>query len=59
MLNIVMLSAAKTHYKVQRESKLTGYDVTYKYHGNIYTTSMPHDPGKRIKVAVSVQPVDY
>ena len=49
----------ETHYNIQRESKLTGYDVTYKYRGNIYTTSMSNEPGKRIKVAVSVQPIDY
>lgn len=41
----------------QYEERLMGYDVTYRYHNNTYTTRMDRDPGKRIKVAVSVTPI--
>ena len=49
----------ETRYDIEREEKLTGYDVTYKYRGQIYNTHMREHPGKRIKVAVSVEPVGY
>lgn len=39
------------------EDRLMGYDVTYRYHGNTYSTRMDRDPGKRVKVAVSVTPL--
>lgn len=38
--------------------KVTGYDVTYEYHGRSYTTRMDHDPGPRVQVQASVTPVD-
>lgn len=43
----------QTHY----EDRLSGYDVTYRYKGEDYTTRMDQNPGKRIRVAVSVRPV--
>ncbi len=39
------------------EEKLDGYRVTYRYHGQSFTTRMDHDPGSRIKVRVRVTPV--
>ncbi|UTA46492.1 glycine zipper 2TM domain-containing protein [Simiduia sp. 21SJ11W-1] len=39
------------------EERLMGYDVTYRYHGETYTTRMDHKPGKRLPVAVSVTPI--
>ena len=43
--------------QVSYEEKITGYRVTYKYHGNTYHTRMDEHPGKKIKVAVNVRPV--
>lgn len=43
-----------TDYREQQE--LEGYRVTYRYNGRSYTTQMPHDPGKRIRVEVDVRP---
>lgn len=40
----------------REEERVEGYDVTYRYQGEEYTTRMPHDPGKRIRVHVSVEP---
>lgn len=36
--------------------RVAGYHVTYRYHGRVYTTRMPYDPGNRIKVRVHVEP---
>lgn len=44
-------------HQVSYEEKITGYKVTYRYHGNLYHTRMDHHPGKKIKVAVNVSPV--
>jgi len=44
-------------YRDQWEERIDGYDVTYVYNGRKYTTVMPYDPGKRIRVDVNVRPV--
>jgi len=41
-----------------QKRKVTGYNVTYRYHGQTYTTVMDHRPGKHIKVQVAVSPLD-
>ena len=40
------------------ESRTYGYDVTYEYRGQTHTTLMNRDPGNRVRLRVSVQPVD-
>ena len=40
--------------RVREERQLAGYEVTYRYHGRDYVTMMDHDPGRRVRVAVSV-----
>lgn len=39
------------------EQRTEGYRVTYRYHGRLYTTQMPRDPGERVQVRVNVEPV--
>ena len=41
------------------EQRVEAYDVSYRYGGRIYNTTMPHDPGNRIPVDVNVRPVRY
>jgi uncharacterized protein YcfJ len=41
------------------EQRPVGYDVTYDYRGHTYTTFMNGDPGDRIRLHVSVDPVQY
>lgn len=41
------------------EDRVDGYDVTYRYQGATYHTTMPYDPGNRIAVNVDVRPVRY
>lgn len=40
----------------REEERIEGYDVTYRYQGEQYTTRMPRDPGERIRVRVTVEP---
>lgn len=49
----------ETHYDIRHEKQLSAYDVNYAYDGQIYTTVMDTHPGKRIRVAVDVTPIDY
>jgi uncharacterized protein YcfJ len=41
------------------ESRNAGYEVTYEYRGHTYTEVMNRDPGERIRVRVSVEPLRY
>jgi uncharacterized protein YcfJ len=41
------------------EQRTTGYDVTYEYRGQNYTTFTQRDPGNRIRLRVSVEPDQY
>jgi len=47
----------ETYQNYHQEERITGYHVSYKYHGNIYHTRMQSHPGDRIKVRVTVTPV--
>ncbi len=42
----------------EEDERLTGYDVTYRYGGETYTTFMDRDPGPRLRVRVDVTPVE-
>jgi uncharacterized protein YcfJ len=39
--------------------KLTGFDVTYRYQGQEYTTFMSRDPGNSVRVNVNVSLADH
>ncbi len=43
--------------QVSYEEILDGYKVTYRYKGKKYQTEMPYDPGKKIKLKISIEPV--
>lgn len=40
------------------EEQLSGYKVTYRYGDRIYTRTMEHDPGRRLRVNVTVTPAE-
>ncbi len=40
------------------EQRIDGYDVTYRYNGQVYSTYTQRDPGATIKVSVNVVPVE-
>lgn len=39
------------------KEEVVGYDVAYKYRGNVFHTQMAQHPGDKIKVKVTVDPV--
>jgi uncharacterized protein YcfJ len=45
-----------TRYENRLEERIDGYQVLYRYHGQTYSTRMPYDPGKKIKVRVDIRP---
>lgn len=47
-----------TNHTTRQEQQLNGYDVSYRYKGKRYNTVMANHPGKRIRVAVDVSPID-
>ena len=40
------------------EQRVTGYRVSYEYHGQMYTTVMREQPGRTLPVRVSVTPLE-
>jgi len=52
---VVQRCEVKDHY-VDKE-RVVGYNVAYKYRGNVFHTEMDRHPGKQIKVKVTVNPV--
>ena len=38
------------------EQRVDAYDVAYRYHGRVYYTRLPYDPGDRLAVTVDVRP---
>jgi uncharacterized protein YcfJ len=46
----------ETRYRSHQEQRIDGYNVVYRYNGRKYSTRMPYDPGKSIKVRVDIRP---
>ncbi|MGH8482652.1 MAG: glycine zipper 2TM domain-containing protein [Nevskiaceae bacterium] len=55
----VIETRCETVSAARYESRLEGYDVTYRYQGRLYHTRTDSDPGKRIRVRVSVTPASW
>ena len=47
----------ETTHTYREEQHIDGYNVTYRYKGETFTTRMDQRPGKRIRVRVHVSPV--
>jgi uncharacterized protein YcfJ len=43
---------------VSEQRRLMGYDVEYRYRGEVYVSRLNYDPGERLRVRVNVQPAD-
>lgn len=50
------IERCETRFQASQEERIDGYRVTYRYHGQKYSTVMPYDPGNRIRVRVDVRP---
>jgi uncharacterized protein YcfJ len=46
----------RTSYRNEREQRIDGYEVLYKYRGQKYATTMPYNPGKKLKIRVDIRP---
>jgi len=55
----VIETRCETVRDARYESRLEGYDVTYRYQGRLYQTRTNYDPGKRIRVRVEVTPARW
>lgn len=42
----------------QEERRVVGYDVQYRFRGEVYMSRLDYDPGDRLRVRVSVAPAD-
>ena len=40
------------------ERRIIGYDVQYRYRGDVYMSHLDYDPGERMRVRVSVTPAE-
>lgn len=40
------------------ERRLAGYDVQYRYRGEVYMSHLDYDPGERMRVRISVTPAE-
>lgn len=40
------------------QQQIIGYDVQYRYHGDVYVSRLSYDPGERLRIRVSVGPAD-
>lgn len=43
---------------VSEQRRIVGYDVEYRYRGEVYTSRLNYDPGERLRVRVQVDPAD-
>lgn len=43
---------------VAEQRRVMGYDVEYRYHGEVYISRLNYDPGERLRVRVSVAPAE-
>lgn len=41
-----------------QERRIVGYDVEYRYRGDVYMSHLDYDPGERLRVRVSVAPAE-
>jgi len=40
------------------ERRIVGYDVQYRYRGDVYMARLDYDPGERMRVRVSISPAE-
>lgn len=43
---------------VSEQRRVMGYDVEYRYRGEVYLSRLNYDPGERLRVRVNVSPAD-
>lgn len=53
-----VVQRCSVRYDQQYEERIDGYRVTYEFNGREYTTRLPYDPGRKIRVRVAVAPAE-
>lgn len=48
----------RTVSEVYTERRIVGYDVQYRYRGDVFLSQLDYDPGERMRVRVSVSPAE-
>lgn len=48
-----------THVSTEYRKEISGYQVTYRYKGQTFTTRTDRDPGSRIPVTISIRPQNH
>lgn len=43
---------------ISEQRRIIGYDVEYRYRGDVYVRRLSYDPGERLRVRVRVDPAD-
>ena len=43
---------------VSEQRRIVGYDVEYRYRGDVYMSRLNYDPGERLRVRIRVDPAD-
>ncbi|HEX7338661.1 MAG TPA: glycine zipper 2TM domain-containing protein [Rhodanobacteraceae bacterium] len=43
---------------LSQEQRIVGYNVEYRYRGEVYTSRLGYDPGTRLRVRITVTPDD-
>lgn len=55
-------TSTETHCRTVRsnyeERRIAGYDVQYRYRGDVFMSRLDNDPGERLRVRVSVDPAE-
>ncbi len=53
-------SETRCHIVEERfsERRIVGYDVQYRYRGDVYMSHLDYDPGERMRVRVTVAPAE-
>ncbi|MDW8479548.1 MAG: glycine zipper 2TM domain-containing protein [Xanthomonadales bacterium] len=42
----------------EEERRIVGYDVEYRYRGQIFRSRLPYDPGERLRIRITVEPAE-
>lgn len=48
----------RTVYEPYSERRIAGYDVQYRYRGDVFMSHLDYDPGERMRVRVSISPAE-
>lgn len=44
--------------EVVEEQHISGYDVQYRYRGEVFVSRLSYDPGSKLRIRVAISPVD-